>query len=212
MLLILFVHNFFNKLNQKYMLKLLIILLFSSLLSNCANLCFLPREPGRCSSFFPRYYYNSKKSKCETFIYTGCDGNGNNFKTLAECSQTCEDDFVDIFNFKDKTSILERNKITHINKEKEEASKSNIISHMNAFEVRQLGEMKHFQNPNNISNKEPNEICLLKPETGPCKALFRKFYFDSEQKKCSKFIYGGCQGNSNSFNSVEECELACGGN
>ncbi|KAF7248459.1 Fused toxin protein [Varanus komodoensis] len=27
--------------------------------------------------------------KCERFIYGGCDGNKNNFKTLKECRQTC---------------------------------------------------------------------------------------------------------------------------
>ena len=39
--------------------------------------------------------------------------------------------------------------------------------------------------------------------------LFKR-YFDNEEKKCKEFSYGGCGGNENNFNSVEECETSCG--
>ncbi len=28
-------------------------------------------------------------SQCEVFVYGGCEGNGNNYPTLAECIQNC---------------------------------------------------------------------------------------------------------------------------
>ena len=46
---------------------------------------------------------------------------------------------------------------------------------------------------------------------GPCKALIRSFYFDKYEGKCKKFIFGGCDGNENNFESMAECEKICGG-
>ncbi|XP_034957674.1 kunitz-type serine protease inhibitor 28-like [Zootoca vivipara] len=53
--------------------------------------------------------------------------------------------------------------------------------------------------------------CRLPPVTGPCKALFRKYYYNWSKKKCEEFIYGGCHGNLNRFDSLEMCLRVCGG-
>ncbi|PRD24897.1 UNVERIFIED_CONTAM: BPTI/Kunitz domain-containing protein [Trichonephila clavipes] len=45
---------------------------------------------------------------------------------------------------------------------------------------------------------------------GPCLAHISMFYYDSELKTCQPFIYSGCNGNNNRFNSKEECEKECG--
>ena len=42
-----------------------------------------------------------------------------------------------------------------------------------------------------------------------CMGYFPKWYFDSKVNKCKKFIYGGCQGNGNNFESIRECERTC---
>jgi hypothetical protein len=51
--------------------------------------CLLPKKPGPCKAYFPRYYYDSKKKSCQKFIYGGCQGNANNFKSLEECERKC---------------------------------------------------------------------------------------------------------------------------
>jgi hypothetical protein len=48
--------------------------------------------------------------------------------------------------------------------------------------------------------------CLLPLETGPCKALFEMFGFDVATGQCEPFVYGGCQGNANRFETLGECE------
>ncbi|KAH9513905.1 hypothetical protein Btru_031704, partial [Bulinus truncatus] len=53
------------------------------------------------------------------------------------------------------------------------------------------------------------EQCLHKPETGPCRASFKRFYFNKATFECHPFIYGGCLGNQNNFESIEECNLKC---
>lgn len=55
----------------------------------------------------------------------------------------------------------------------------------------------------------PTEKCKLPAEVGRCRGGHRKFYYNQEAKACEEFAYGGCRGNANRFNSVEECESEC---
>ena len=53
------------------------------------------------------------------------------------------------------------------------------------------------------------KICEFPSETGPCKAAFPRWFYDVKTGKCSQFIYGGCDGNKNNFETQEECENKC---
>jgi hypothetical protein len=50
--------------------------------------------------------------------------------------------------------------------------------------------------------------CTLRPDPGPCKGIFEKYYFNSGKKACERFFYGGCQGVV-PFETREECEALC---
>jgi hypothetical protein len=50
--------------------------------------------------------------------------------------------------------------------------------------------------------------CLLIPEKGPCKALFKRYYFDQGTRTCESFTWGGCQGVV-PFATLVDCESAC---
>lgn len=50
--------------------------------------------------------------------------------------------------------------------------------------------------------------CYEKPETGMCKALFYKYYFNKEESKCKQFAWGGCGGNI-PFHNLKDCQKAC---
>lgn len=51
--------------------------------------------------------------------------------------------------------------------------------------------------------------CSLPPETGPCRAAFRRWYFNSTVNECVEFVYGGCEGNENNFETKENCNTTC---
>ncbi|XP_043857942.1 tissue factor pathway inhibitor 2 [Dromiciops gliroides] len=61
---------------------------------------------------------------------------------------------------------------------------------------------------------EPRDIpparCLLPPDDGPCRARLPSFYYDRHLQSCRPFIFGGCEGNANNFETPEDCEQACG--
>ncbi|XP_057204119.1 amyloid-like protein 2 isoform X4 [Triplophysa rosa] len=57
--------------------------------------------------------------------------------------------------------------------------------------------------------QEEEAVCSLEAETGPCRASMPRWYFDMQQRKCVRFIYGGCAGNRNNFDSEEYCMAVC---
>ncbi|XP_026879474.2 amyloid-like protein 2 isoform X2 [Electrophorus electricus] len=59
------------------------------------------------------------------------------------------------------------------------------------------------------SLQEVKAVCSLEAETGPCRASMPRWHFDMRQRKCVRFIYGGCAGNRNNFDSEEYCMAVC---
>uniref|UniRef100_A0A8C4VWV5 BPTI/Kunitz inhibitor domain-containing protein n=1 Tax=Gopherus evgoodei TaxID=1825980 RepID=A0A8C4VWV5_9SAUR len=54
-----------------------------------SDICQLPAQAGLCDVYSFRYFYNATSQRCEQFLYRGCRGNANNFRTKAECLQAC---------------------------------------------------------------------------------------------------------------------------
>ncbi|XP_054613084.1 WAP, Kazal, immunoglobulin, Kunitz and NTR domain-containing protein 2 [Dunckerocampus dactyliophorus] len=51
--------------------------------------------------------------------------------------------------------------------------------------------------------------CDLPSLQGPCKAYEPRWAYSSSLQQCQSFIYGGCAGNDNNFESKETCEEMC---
>ncbi|CAI9621034.1 unnamed protein product [Staurois parvus] len=54
------------------------------------EICDLPKDPGPCEAFMPHFYYDKNTGTCELFIYGGCKGNANNFRTKEACENACQ--------------------------------------------------------------------------------------------------------------------------
>uniref|UniRef100_A0A8C7XD13 Tissue factor pathway inhibitor n=1 Tax=Oryzias sinensis TaxID=183150 RepID=A0A8C7XD13_9TELE len=54
-----------------------------------------------------------------------------------------------------------------------------------------------------------NELCAMKADPGPCKAIKDRYFFNVSTARCEEFEYGGCSGNSNNFVTLQECEETC---
>merc|ERR1719376_558844 len=61
----------------------------------------------------------------------------------------------------------------------------------------------------NTTLEDRESCCHLPRVTGRCRASFPLWGFDNENATCVEFVYGGCGGNLNAFDSKEDCEKVC---
>ncbi|XP_077396556.1 kunitz-type protease inhibitor 2 [Festucalex cinctus] len=222
--------------------------------NNSPEVCLLPKVVGSCRAAFPRFYYDIDSQTCRSFTYGGCEGNLNNFETLEECQATCSGvtgsvnpdestteppggsaksarmahpiaDDLGALRFDDE--VLDKVMSADDYSELCEAEPATGLCRA-AFRRwhydSQQRDCKLFiyggceGNKNNYYTKKScldtcyvaEEECLSSPDPGPCRAAFPKFYFDSATGSCQSFIYGGCRGNKNRYDSAEECQARCG--
>ncbi|RNA27619.1 Kunitz Bovine pancreatic trypsin inhibitor domain [Brachionus plicatilis] len=186
----------------------------SECLANCSALveskrvdvCSLDKLVGPCRGFLPRFFYNKETKKCEKFNYGGCLGNENNFESLQDCESKCA---------KESPSSQGKCKL-----DKESGP---CMAYIPRFYFNsKTGTCDRFiyggcqGNQNNFANKSDcvkecarNERCFEPKESGPCFAAFPRYFYNSEKNECELFTYGGCQGNQNNFEAVEECSSNC---
>ena len=54
------------------------------------DMCVTPADAGPCKSPRIRWAYNKASNKCNRFVYGGCFGSSNNFKSRKECESFCK--------------------------------------------------------------------------------------------------------------------------
>jgi len=59
-----------------------------------------------------------------------------------------------------------------------------------------------------VSRNHGSSPCEAKPNTGPCRGIFTRYYYDPSIQKCATFIWGGCQGDV-PFETLEDCVWEC---
>lgn len=55
-----------------------------------------------------------------------------------------------------------------------------------------------------------DDICRAPAAVGPCDAAFPRWFFSTATEQCEPFLWGGCGGNPNNFETREACETECG--
>ncbi|CAD5222673.1 unnamed protein product [Bursaphelenchus okinawaensis] len=256
-----------------------------------AERCLEPLIVGSCSNRLPAYYYNQEARRCEPFMYSGCDGNGNRFLTLQQCKKSC-DRFHSVkseetacfhplnagYGRHNKTCIRKagfrfyynpqyqrcgrfwyfgcggnENRFKTYEKCENTCSVNSLISADNkpisaCFEPIEVGncpdssdvfKIKKFAyvpdkgtcvqfnyascngNDNNFDTQEEcvahcNAVqpakspqCQYQPDWGPCNMLRQQWFYNVTSGTCAQFLWGGCGGNTNRFETFEECQRVC---
>lgn len=57
---------------------------------NYSGTCSLKPETGMCRASFTAYYYNPARDDCLPFVYGGCGGNDNKFRSREDCFEKCK--------------------------------------------------------------------------------------------------------------------------
>lgn len=58
-------------------------------------------------------------------------------------------------------------------------------------------------------NFDSTDVCNMEKEEGNCLAYFQRYFYNKKTKSCEGFIYGGCGGNANNFDSLDSCNSKC---
>ncbi|CAN7988853.1 unnamed protein product, partial [Ixodes hexagonus] len=59
--------------------------------------CVSALDVGPCKAFLSRWYYDTETGACRLFVYGGCLGNGNNYRTLQQCTNACRRQYLERF-------------------------------------------------------------------------------------------------------------------
>lgn len=59
------------------------------LLESMEEICRMTVDSGPCANYEDMFYYDSFSGKCHPFIYGGCGGNLNKYRTREECEARC---------------------------------------------------------------------------------------------------------------------------
>lgn len=51
--------------------------------------------------------------------------------------------------------------------------------------------------------------CQLTKDAGPCTDYTAVWYFEHISRTCRRFLYGGCGGNGNRFETHDDCQQTC---
>jgi len=149
-----------------------------------------PAEGKSCHAYLPRWTYDVKQGKCIQFIYKGCGATGNNFINKYKCEQKCG-------NYKAKLEELLQSQQQRAETELESVQDTTTSSSSSIVE--------------NTIRPSSNKACQQAMDPGFCYGINKRYYYNSENSRCQSFIFGGCGGNDNNFQSSYDCMRTCGG-
>ncbi|XP_077521305.1 carboxypeptidase inhibitor SmCI-like isoform X2 [Amblyomma americanum] len=172
--------------------------------------CFVEADKGPCDKTIYRYNFEPESATCNLFAYGGCEGNRNNYNSEEECMAKCNP--LNEYNRKclikpkeGRCRMLQ--KLWTYNVTLAQCQQFWYVGCMdndNKYRTKEECEMTCLRQPGNV-----NPLCFEPKYPGPCGAHYPRYYYNRWSKTCEKFIYGGCRGNENNFETLEECENTC---
>ncbi|CAH8455255.1 unnamed protein product [Schistosoma turkestanicum] len=179
--------------------------------SSFEEVCQLPKDPGPCTSFQTRYFYDSTTSKCRVFLYGGCLGNFNRFLSRKECELACS---------QFSTHILSTS--NHTKSQESSLGKTSVIYDESPPLSAQVFE-KMKQITQHHTDRYPWDICLDSHSYGTCSLSggqyqttseypyvpLTRYYYDRRLSQCQPYTFTGCGARGNHFDTLEKCQTVC---
>ncbi|XGW15900.1 hypothetical protein V3C99_001391 [Haemonchus contortus] len=163
------------------------------------TICTQPLRVGNCDRSVRRYWYSAATRECQSFEYTGCQGNDNNFETLVDCQTFCRNAAPEPRCLQGQAYKDTSGKFVTCSTNR--AASSCPINYECYHDGNMYGCCPAKAFTCSLSSN-PGKTC------GP--GVSFKFYYNAQTQECESFEYLGCDGNSNNFATRQECEAYCG--
>ncbi|CAI4230794.1 unnamed protein product [Auanema sp. JU1783] len=163
------------------------------------TICTQPLLMGNCDRSVRRFYYSASTRECQSFEYTGCQGNDNNFETLVDCQTFCR-------------NAAPEPRCSQGQAYKDASGKFVLCSINRQSSSCPANYECHFDGTMHGCCPTKAYTCSLSFHSGKTcgPGISFKYYYNTQTQECESFEYFGCDGNSNNFNSRTDCENYCG--
>ncbi|XP_040913680.1 tissue factor pathway inhibitor a [Toxotes jaculatrix] len=160
------------------------------------NPCHLPEAPGPCRGMVTRYFFDTATQQCKRFFYGGCFGNANNFRSMGECQEKCQNPAKPTRAPEVHTQSLR----------KFDAVQPTIVTGELTASEPQVQPGVPYQG---TKKWKIDEACFSPVDKGTCHGAERRFAYNPEVRRCEPFMYSGCGGNENNFKHPKRCFRKC---
>ncbi|VDP21318.1 unnamed protein product [Soboliphyme baturini] len=184
--------------------------------ASMAEKCFLPmvRDPGPCKEpGLVRWGFDVNTRRCNSFQYGGCAGNSNHFFSLQECELYCRE-FSRFYNSKTQNCepfIYGSCGGNQNNFDTESQCHNRCMKGKAILPTSTVLLLKLYFLESGMMGITVPPVCSLDQDAGTCKEYNVKYYYNRRNMKCELFVYTGCGGNDNKFETQQECCETCPG-
>uniref|UniRef100_A0A0K2TMJ4 Papilinlike [Aplysia californica] n=1 Tax=Lepeophtheirus salmonis TaxID=72036 RepID=A0A0K2TMJ4_LEPSM len=205
-----------------------------SSITQVTSQCTLPPKNPSCHELRSKFFYNPKKNKCVKRLH--CKDNPNGYDSLKICLRQCKPslNINRCFEPRDPGTCTKNFRLKFYFDSKQNKCLKFYYSGCNGngnrfdsitncvlscklkeqFSFQGVGRAVKYLNylldPKLLIIATPTyDTCSLQSETGPCEESVVQYFHNAKTGKCETFVYGGCYGNGNNFDSMKSCEEHC---
>jgi len=188
-------------------------------------------ETGNCSQSSTKWFYDKEARFCREFVFTGCRGNANKFETRQQCGEVCEEpkrreichakkfpgpcvDFEPRWYHDPATrSCRQFDYGGCLANENNFGSMAACVHFCWSFLSDESRELVAVAETSTQAAGDVDVCRLGKREGVACgERGGERWFFDQAIRACRKFVFKGCAGNGNNFETLAGCEEKCSEN
>ncbi|CAD6186620.1 unnamed protein product [Caenorhabditis auriculariae] len=172
--------------------------------------CGQPLDRGTGGAQLQRWYWNQQSQCCLPFSYCGQKGTQNNFLSKQDCDRTCYEEVCIAFVGSGSGLLnLTRFYFNPVEGDCFPFDYRGAQGNENNFLTKKMCQETCKPSSSNKYLEFAASFCLMRADPGPCGRKIKRYSYDRRTGTCKKFIFGGCQGNLNNFESLEKCTEIC---